>query len=234
MSHHETKFEVYRFNGRDFWLFDYQGSQTAQMTLSDFEKIDLPEMEDPRVIIDLGANIGVFSFCMADKYPKAKVIAYEPVEINFNHLQLGIEANRLPHIEPIPMAVSLSKEITLYQDIGNSGAASSTSLSLFKKYGGHYTETVVPCVTLKEVLAPYERVDLLKIDIEGEEYNLTQDWSELDKVDRLFIEVHTIIEDPNYRDMAIRTIQQIRERMKNKFLLMKIGDEELAKELERP
>lgn len=226
-----TKWEVYRFNGRDFILFDIEGSMTAHFTLMDFEKVDIGELNEPKVIVDIGANIGIFSFCMADKYPSALVCAYEPNEHNFKHLMLGAQKNELSNIEAIPMGVSNSKEIDLYMDLTNSGATSAHSLPLFERYDAKYHKTTAPCVTLKSITDRFDYIDFMKIDIECEEYNLTDTWDELDKVGGLFIEMHANPGDETHSDKARKAYTQISNKMKGKTLICKMGDEALAKEL---
>jgi hypothetical protein len=47
---------------------------------------DIP-LKKPRVIIDAGANIGLFTLLMKNKYPEAKIISIEPDHENFAALK---------------------------------------------------------------------------------------------------------------------------------------------------
>ena len=51
---------------------------------------DIPVSQEPNVILDLGANIGLASVYFLNKYPQSAVIAVEPEESNFNMLQLNL------------------------------------------------------------------------------------------------------------------------------------------------
>jgi FkbM family methyltransferase len=55
------------------------------------------------------------------------------------------------------------------------------------------TATWIPCVTLAEVLAPYARVDLLDLDVQGEEYDVLASAIDLvdERVRRLHIGTHS-------------------------------------------
>lgn len=221
----------FRSDGRDFYVYDFEGSMTAFFTFNDFCHTEMPDLKDPKVIVDIGANLGMFSLCLAHKYPGCVVYAYEPSEINYSHLNAALKKNELLNISPVNLGVSKNPKIKLYMDYHNSGACSSTSLHLFTSKGIPYHESEVNCITLRQLVDIHGHIDFMKMDIEGEEYNLSDDWSELDKVDALFIEMHAIPHDPDFKEKATRTYNLIKERMKDKFLLVKMGDEELAKEL---
>ncbi len=129
------------------------------------------KQSEPRVIVDVGAHIGMFALYAASRWPKATVVCIEPNQRNFALLQRNIELNYLPQIQPFAMAVS--------SHVGEAQlvlATQSDSHSLFAgseptRHSGY--RCLVPTVTLKEVLAliPGRHVDLLKIDCEGSEFD---------------------------------------------------------------
>lgn len=51
--------------------------------------------EQPATVLDLGANVGAFSVWAAKKWPNAKIVAYEPVQSNFELLQKNLEKSGL-------------------------------------------------------------------------------------------------------------------------------------------
>jgi FkbM family methyltransferase len=67
-----------------------------------------PKTENVEVIIDAGANIGVFSIMMAKQYPQAKVIAIEPDAENLALLSENCQF--YPNIEILPTALWFKRE----------------------------------------------------------------------------------------------------------------------------
>jgi len=121
------------------------------------------------VFIDVGANIGLYTLVASKHIADGKVYAFEPVKKNHDSLLYNIKLNNPTNIIVEKLAVSANQEnIILYLDENekNNGMATAYT-STFT-----YTETV-PCTSLdfyftdKDISA----VKLIKIDIEGGEYN---------------------------------------------------------------
>jgi predicted O-methyltransferase YrrM len=51
----------------------------------------LPEEFKPKVILDIGANIGITSLYYANKYPEAKIYSFEPVPVNYELLEKNLK-----------------------------------------------------------------------------------------------------------------------------------------------
>jgi FkbM family methyltransferase len=116
-----------------------------------------------QVCLDVGANIGVLTFLLARLVgPGGRVIAVEPNPDNLQLLYRGIVLNNLDNVEVLPFAASDGRSIvTLAGGISNSyliGARAPVDR-------GHFVQTVI----LDEVLATLDRLDLVKMDIEGHE-----------------------------------------------------------------
>lgn len=56
-------------------------------------------------ILDIGANIGIMAYHLADKRPKASVVAFEPIPQNFDVLKQIKEENQLKNIELSSLAL---------------------------------------------------------------------------------------------------------------------------------
>lgn len=159
-----------------------------------YEAIELGVLEQvtakSNVILDVGANIGLYS-CLAAKHaPKrAKIIAFEPVVENQDYLQRNIEQNELPSIVVEPMAVGeKSGDIKIYLVENSIGTHSVSSKNALEST----TFTTVPVVTLDEYVAKKLKkpVDVLKVDVEGYEGSVLRGAKALLKKDKptLFIE----------------------------------------------
>lgn len=147
--------------------------------------------EDDLVIIDLGANIGVFAVLARSINPKGKIYCVEPFPQNFFRLKNTIKNNDLEDniflrecaissvngeviFDSDPDIPSHSRRISQSSDISQKAMVSSYTLESF---------------LTKESL---DRVDFIKMDIEGAEYDLilNTDSSILKKVNRFAIEYH--------------------------------------------
>lgn len=114
----------------------------------------------PRRIIDVGANIGVFSILTAKKFPEAAVIAIEPEKSNFEALKENIALSGAKNITAVNAAVSTAAgEARLYVSGVNAGNHSL--------YGTGQAQTVKT-----RRLSEFLPADILKLDAEGIEYEI--------------------------------------------------------------
>lgn len=135
---------------------------------------------EPKFIIDAGAFIGLSPIWWAMRYPEALIVAVELDAENFKMLKLNTE--HYPNIHPIHAGL-WSHQTML--EVENPGAA---TWSFRATEGG-----TVPGITVQQIMADYgyDRVDLLKIDIEGGEKEVLQHagpWRE--RFGTLVIETH--------------------------------------------
>lgn len=154
------------------------------------------EIRPNHVVIDIGANIGVFSTYAATRSPDVKVYAYEPFSENLTWLKKNITKSQLPNILVYQEAVTGSSSQRFLQLDVSSGICHS----LFSKSVATPTVPTVPvnCVTLNQVMEinQIKECDLLKIDCEGSEYEILQQSSTatLKRIKRIVGEYH---ESPN-------------------------------------
>jgi FkbM family methyltransferase len=118
------------------------------------------------VVIDIGANIGMFTLMAASK-TRGTVIAVEPSPPQFAALEANIAANGFTHVRAIQAAVS-DREGAITLNVRRSPQGST----VFDAQTEKTVDSVeVPTVTLQGLLAEHglERVDYLKMDCEGAE-----------------------------------------------------------------
>ncbi|WBV59574.1 FkbM family methyltransferase [Chryseobacterium camelliae] len=143
---------------------------------------------DTPYIIDCGANIGVSVLYFQRKYPKAKILAFEPDEEIFKILEKNITAFGHPSTQIRKEAVWTKDEDLQFYSEG--GLAGSCVTDFAKKN----QITTVKAIDLKKYLQ--EPVDFLKIDIEGAENTLIFDIADsLKNVKNLFLEYHGILNE---------------------------------------
>ncbi|MEY8517273.1 FkbM family methyltransferase [Lachnospiraceae bacterium 29-84] len=123
-------------------------------------------IENSDVMIDCGANIGLYSSVAAWK--GATVYAFEPEEEMFEYLKL--QAQCYPeNIFPVKKALSNYSGLgEIYIDEDGNMAKSSLHKEEFLR------KEVINCITIDEFVYEnnIEKVDFIKADIEGEERNM--------------------------------------------------------------
>lgn len=140
----------------------------------------------PKFIIDCGANIGLSAVFFAAKYPAALIVAIEPDKRNFEFLQ----KNTLSYNNVVCMNSAIwSSNIPIKViDEGMGNWALKTVVA------DSNSSDSIPGISIDQILKDYkqEKIDLLKIDIEGAEKELFsahyQHW--LPKTKVIVIELH--------------------------------------------
>ena len=140
--------------------------------------------EQPR-IIDCGANIGLSIIYFKQLYPNSKIIGFEPDVKVFKVLQKNIQTWGLSQVELVKKAV-WDSETTLEFMSEGADAGRITQLETDKE------RYQVQTVRLRDYLN--DKVDFLKLDIEGAETEVMKDCQDLLKnVENLFVEYHSFV-----------------------------------------
>ena len=116
--------------------------------------------------VDVGANVGYFTLLLADKFPHAHILAFEPVRNVFTCLHENTKD--LNNVEVSHMAISSFKGHAFMQfDECNSQNSQLTN---------EHTSEEVQVNTLDDVLRERNiaKIDLLKIDVEKSEKSVLQ------------------------------------------------------------
>jgi FkbM family methyltransferase len=145
----------------------------------------------PRTIVDAGANIGLASIYFANKFPDARIIAVEPEASNFALLVANVAP--YPNIVPVQAALWNTNEKVDVFDPGNGHWAFTTAdRDCCEPHRGAVTHSV-KALTVDCILEDFglERIDILKVDIEGAEREVfAESASWIGKVDVLIVELH--------------------------------------------
>jgi FkbM family methyltransferase len=149
---------------------------------------DVPVARPPRVIVDAGANVGLASVFFAHRFPDARIIAIEPEAGNFALLAKNVAD--YPNVVPVKAALwSDNAVIDLFDPgAGPWGYVVGTADDVPGAWRQH-----ADGVTLDEIMRMYrlDRIDLLKLDIEGSEREVlgaSSAW--IDAVDAVIVELH--------------------------------------------
>ena len=134
-----------------------------------------------KVLIDIGANIGIATIIMAKLNPKSIVYAFEPFNKSYELLLENIKANNLSNVIPFNLAVSNKTNKKLNLSIFGlwSGANSTNSdPNLFGQfYGINKENQIIECISFDKIITDnnINEIYLLKIDCEGAEYDIIYD-----------------------------------------------------------
>ncbi|MBI3957703.1 MAG: FkbM family methyltransferase [Chloroflexi bacterium] len=122
--------------------------------------------------VDIGANIGYFSLLAAHLVgPAGKVIAIEPNQYNCGLLYMSAVANQMTNVDILPFAVAEKGMTLVYDQLqGTNGVTSEDIDNSPDDVGKFVSRTLVRAVTLDDLLDNMERIEVVKIDIEGAEY----------------------------------------------------------------
>lgn len=146
------------------------------------------------LILDCGANIGVGCRYWKKLYPQSRVIAFEPDKDNFRLLTKNMDG--LTGFEARPEAVWKENGSLTFNAVGKESGHLDVMESAGENSSGPTSHQVtIPTVRLRDFLD--QKVDLLKIDIEGAELETLRDCRDrLHNVDRIFVEHHSFIGQP--------------------------------------
>lgn len=209
--------ECYYLSSKEETEFIFSEIFTEQQYLSNSIVIN-----EGDCIFDVGANIGLFSLFVSRLQKNVKIYAFEPIEPIFEVLQENVHLHSLHNIFLFNYGLSSEnnseKLFTFYPNM----AGNSTTKPLEKleqqdamnavlskeqmEYFFQSTQVKGELRTLSSVINELDikSIDLLKIDVEGEECEVLKGIEEKDwgKIKQIFAEVH----DREGRLEQIRTL----------------------------
>ncbi len=194
-----------RFHSREFTIFlrpDADESVVAEIfEWQDYRAVEAVLGANALPILDVGAHIGVFTLYARALCPLARIHALEPEEDNFALLRRNVAANRLENVKLHQVALAGTTgrgRLLLEADSINhrlargadeTGAAGERSVAV-SRLGDFLDNSRIP------------EVGLLKMDIEGGEYDVLGSLTEADfsKLRSIFLEYHDL-PDRRHREL---------------------------------
>ena len=214
--------------------FCFMTKAIPQWRLDEVKAYDLPFEFTPATILDIGANIGCYSMRCHEKWPAAKIFAYEPLPelvsqfaANIFDIEKGIPVNT-----PVTLIHSAVRSFDGPALIGI--VENETTWSSFHELGRPSTSKVeVSCVSAKSLLA----AELVKIDTEGCEVEILENL-DLSKTQALVCEYHRRADLDAIRKLAnaadLVEIQHFPDHRDFNFGLLKFAHKNLLSKLEAP
>ncbi|MFT4015880.1 MAG: FkbM family methyltransferase [Agriterribacter sp.] len=152
------------------------------------------------LIIDAGANIGLGVLYWKRKYPKARIIAFEPSMKAYDSLIKNVQENKLTDVTCVNKALSYQEGKQLF----TTNEKISGSLIVEKNLESSYEVDTTP---LHKYLQ--QKVDLLKIDVEGAEKFLIEDIrNNIANLNNIFLEYHSFVNDPQYLSKYLQLFEE--------------------------
>lgn len=167
------------------------------------------EIRPGDTVVDVGANIGMFTLWAAPLCRPGRLLAVEPSPV-CEVLRDNVERNGLDNVVVVPAALGedgVELELVYYPGLNGLTHASDMSQSRLGQWVLHWfvdrdrrpaTKIRVPCQSLGTLLdeAGIQRVDYLKLDCEGGEYGILEtlreeDWNRIDKIAMEFHELNS-------------------------------------------
>ena len=152
---------------------------------------DFEVVKYPKVIVDAGANIGLASIYFTNRYSDSQIIAIEPEMSNYEMLKKNVT----PYNNVIPLNAALwdkNEEVNVvdpgfgkwaFMTQGENCQEESLGIMCHKVRG----------MTVGKIMEDngLEKIDILKIDIEGAEREVFRDASSwVGRVDAMIVELH--------------------------------------------
>ena len=145
-----------------------------------------------QTVFDIGANIGFYSVLFSEWVgPNGRVIAYEPDPDNLKLLIQNLELNDCQNVlvRPVALAATCGNEVFSVDQVthmtGHLGAGATYGATIF----GTAKEDLisVPTSTLDDEVRQFGKPEIIKMDIEGGEYEALRGAQALLQTDRPII-----------------------------------------------
>jgi len=165
-------------------------------------------INDGWTVVDIGAGIGDFSIYAAHANPQTKVFAFEPFPESYLLLERNITLNDIENVFPLQAAIWSKVGVLNLENV------SGEPLQIISKemHSTIIEKSVIKvrALTLAQVFEKHaiEKLDLLKLDCEGAEYEIFSGVSPevFNKIERIIMEYHDI--DGHHHDHLVSLLEQ--------------------------
>lgn len=150
-------------------------------------------------VLDCGANIGLSVLYWKRAAPSTRILAFEPDEAAFAALRWNCEEWGLTNVELVNAAVWVTDGTSSFvRDVADSGRLAPSP--------PHGASDEVKTLRLRSFLAT--DISLLKLDIEGSETEVLTDCADsLERVQRIFVEWHSFVSEPQTIDEILTVLR---------------------------
>jgi FkbM family methyltransferase len=159
------------------------GNRTAIDIIEHFKGND-----GPKVLVDVGGNVGTVSIVVGLAVKNIKIFVAEPHPACYEALLLNIKRNKLEDVI-FPFNVAIGSGFNF---ISSKSSAVNSGICMTSATGDASTHFKVKSMSLDELVFKAGSVDVLKMDVEGAEYEIFSEFKLWDKIKSYHIELHDI------------------------------------------
>jgi len=150
------------------------------------------ELHKTDTVVDIGANVGVFSVYAAARATSGRILAYEPVPVLYNLLAENFRLNHIRNANPVQMGVlDHEGEGFIWCDPKNLGGH---SMFRGRVTAAKLERIPIQVTTLDGIFRSHhlDRIDFLKVDCEGSEYRILEAANDhtIQRIGRISLEYH--------------------------------------------
>ncbi len=186
------KIESLKRNGLVFYFINREEFERLWKNIFEKEEYKIGLNNPKPLILDVGAHIGLSTIYFKIKYPKAKILSFEPNPNTAKLWRLNIKANHLKNVKIIEAAV--------WDKEGKKALYTDSTSKIPWTWGDSLIENIwdskippqsilVKTLTLSSFLT--KPIDLLKLDVEGVEYAIIKESTKkLNLVKNIILEYH--------------------------------------------
>jgi FkbM family methyltransferase len=155
--------ETFAIRGDDDYLRN-MGEEFEPDTVTLFARLCA---EDSRVL-DIGANIGMTALALSRICPHGQIVAMEPVPRTFRYLRQNVSKSGARNVQIFNCALGSSEGSALMQGHSSNFACSFVADNYKIPAKDHFSQRV-PVKRLDDMFPdlPLDRVDFMKVDVEG-------------------------------------------------------------------
>jgi len=138
-----------------------------------------------KTIVDIGSNVGTSIIYFLAEYPNALIYGYEPTSYCFDRLRKTVGNYKTVTIEKKAIDTKDGGVATIYiHPLGHSG---SSNFPITGSKSEQIPTTSLDAIVQKHNLSS---IDILKVDIEGLEYEVFKTFKNLSRVKYILVEIH--------------------------------------------
>lgn len=163
------------------------------------------------VVLDLGSYKGEFSKELIKKYPISKIILVEGNPNLYNKLKETFKGDNSINIVNAVVGSKPKDKIRFY--LSNNSEANSIYKPISNKYGLTNQEIYTKMIDIDSIFSSFKikEVDLIKMDIEGAEWDILKNFSkkDFDRVNQISVEFHDFF-NPSLREKSEICIEKLK------------------------
>ena len=154
--------------------------------------VNLEHINNNSIILDIGANIGDVTDVIMKKY-NPNIYCYEPNISCYNYMLKRFKKNSKIKIFNVAVSNFSGKPFLYFHNKSTNISEFNERSSLKKEKDGLdiNKKIEVNCINIKKILEKHNQIDLIKIDIEGSEYEVMPEIiKNKDKIKMVLCETH--------------------------------------------